>query len=89
MESFANEWLVLLVALGATSFLFQTMSTVVGRDINRLSSQQPYTALGGRNFHCFLHDRRMCGRDLAAGRGAGGVLSPALSLPLALRLWIR
>jgi len=36
------------------------------------STSQPfYIALGGRNLHCFLHDRRMSGRDLAAERGAG------------------
>ncbi|KAG0138277.1 WD40-repeat-containing domain protein, partial [Tuber indicum] len=36
------------------------------------STSQPfYIALGGQNLHCFLHDRRMCGRDLAAERGAG------------------
>ncbi|KAG0636518.1 WD40-repeat-containing domain protein [Tuber brumale] len=36
------------------------------------STSRPfYIALGGRNLQCFLHDRRMTGRDLAAERGAG------------------
>jgi len=36
------------------------------------STSQPfYIALGGRNLHRSLHDRRMSGRDLAAERGAG------------------
>jgi len=36
------------------------------------STSQPfYMALGGRNLHTFLHDRRMSERDPAAERGAG------------------
>ncbi|CUS09631.1 unnamed protein product [Tuber aestivum] len=45
-----------------------------GVELNAIScstSQPFYIALGGRNLHCFLHDRRMSGRDLAAERGAG------------------
>jgi len=45
-----------------------------GVDLNTIScstSQPFYIALGGRNLHCFLHDRRMSGRDLIAERGAG------------------
>jgi len=35
------------------------------------STSQPfYIALGGRNLHCFLHDRRMSGRNSEAERGA-------------------
>ena len=45
-----------------------------GIELNAVScstSQPFYIALGGRNLHCFLHDRRMSGRDLAAERGSG------------------
>ncbi|KAF7506982.1 hypothetical protein GJ744_011113 [Endocarpon pusillum] len=41
-------------------------------DLNSISvaaSQPYYIALGGTHAHCFLHDRRMLGRDLAAERG--------------------
>ncbi|KAG0639608.1 WD40-repeat-containing domain protein [Tuber brumale] len=53
-----------------------------GIELNAIScstSQPFYIALGGRNLHCFLHDRRMSGRDLAAERGAGRSLSPSSS----------
>ena len=42
-------------------------------DLNTIScsaSQPHYIALGGAHLHCFLHDRRMIGRDLVAERGA-------------------
>ena len=41
-------------------------------DLNSIScsaSQPHYIALGGAHLHCFLHDRRMLGRDLAAEQG--------------------
>jgi nuclear receptor interaction protein len=41
-------------------------------DLNTIScsaSQPQYIALGGGHLHCFLHDRRMIGRDLLAERG--------------------
>jgi nuclear receptor interaction protein len=41
-------------------------------DLNTIScaaSQPHYIALGGAHLHCFLHDRRMMGRDLQAERG--------------------
>lgn len=41
-------------------------------DLNTIScsgSQPHYIALGGRHSHCFLHDRRMLGRNLAAEKG--------------------
>lgn len=41
-------------------------------DLNSIScsgSQPQYIALGGAHLHCFLHDRRMIGRDLNAERG--------------------
>lgn len=41
-------------------------------DLNSIScsaSQPHYIALGGAHLHCFLHDRRMIGRDLATERG--------------------
>ena len=44
-----------------------------GIELNAIScstSQPFYIGLGGRNLHCFLHDRRMSGRDLTAERGA-------------------
>ena len=45
-------------------------------DLNSITcaaSQPQYIALGGAHLHCFLHDRRMLGRDRAeeAGRPAG------------------
>lgn len=42
-------------------------------DLNTIScspSQPHYIALGGAHLHCFLHDRRMLGRDKLAERGA-------------------
>lgn len=41
-------------------------------DLNTIScsaSQPQYIALGGAHLHCFLHDRRMTGRDLLAEKG--------------------
>ena len=41
-------------------------------DLNTIScspSQPHYIALGGAHLHCFLHDRRMLGRDLLSERG--------------------
>lgn len=48
-------------------------------DLNTIScssSQPHYIALGGAHLHCFLHDRRMLGRDLQAERGDPGNSSP-------------
>ncbi|KKZ62209.1 hypothetical protein EMCG_03347 [[Emmonsia] crescens] len=48
-------------------------------DLNSIScspSQPQYIALGGAHLHCFLHDRRMLGRDILAERGQMGSLSP-------------
>ncbi|KAF2867948.1 WD and tetratricopeptide repeat-containing protein [Massariosphaeria phaeospora] len=42
-------------------------------DLNTIScspSQPHYIALGGHHLHCFLHDRRMLGRDQYRERGA-------------------
>ncbi|KAK7627835.1 wd and tetratricopeptide repeat protein [Phyllosticta citricarpa] len=42
-------------------------------DLNTIScspSQPHYIALGGAHLHCFLHDRRMTGRDRLQERGA-------------------
>ncbi|GAB1214410.1 hypothetical protein ATERTT37_003572 [Aspergillus terreus] len=44
-------------------------------DLNTIScspTQPHYIALGGAHLHCFLHDRRMLGRDLLAERGDPG-----------------
>ncbi|KAI9891780.1 MAG: hypothetical protein M1814_002344 [Vezdaea aestivalis] len=41
-------------------------------DLNTIScstSQPHYIALGGAHLHCFLHDRRMIGRDMSFERG--------------------
>lgn len=49
-------------------------------DLNTIScsaSQPHYIALGGAHLHCFLHDRRMLGRDLLEERGYTGSNSPA------------
>ncbi|KAL4821505.1 hypothetical protein BDW67DRAFT_172263 [Aspergillus spinulosporus] len=49
-------------------------------DLNTIScspSQPHYIALGGAHLHCFLHDRRMLGRDMAAERGDPGT-SPGI-----------
>ncbi|KAI9707438.1 MAG: hypothetical protein M1836_000399 [Candelina mexicana] len=45
-------------------------------DLNTIScspSQPHYIALGGAHLHCFLHDRRMLGRDLLDERGQNGI----------------
>lgn len=42
-------------------------------DLNTIScspSQPHYIAMGGAHLHCFLHDRRMTGRDILAERGS-------------------
>ncbi|KAG9205654.1 hypothetical protein G6514_007261 [Epicoccum nigrum] len=44
-----------------------------GLDLNTVScspSQPHYIALGGAHLHCFLHDRRMLGRDKTYERGS-------------------
>ncbi|KAF5857178.1 hypothetical protein ETB97_006170 [Aspergillus alliaceus] len=44
-------------------------------DLNTIScspTQPHYIALGGAHLHCFLHDRRMLGRDLLVERGDPG-----------------
>ncbi|KAI1976542.1 hypothetical protein LOZ53_006038 [Ophidiomyces ophidiicola] len=44
-------------------------------DLNTMScaaSQPHYIALGGAHLHCFLHDRRMMGRDLMDEKGQTG-----------------
>jgi nuclear receptor interaction protein len=44
-----------------------------GLDLNTVScspSQPHYIALGGAHLHCFLHDRRMLGRDRGNERGS-------------------
>jgi nuclear receptor interaction protein len=44
-----------------------------GLDLNTVScspSQPHYIALGGAHLHCFLHDRRMLGRDRNDERGS-------------------
>ncbi|KAL4915734.1 WD40-repeat-containing domain protein [Aspergillus aurantiobrunneus] len=49
-------------------------------DLNTIScspSQPHYIALGGAHLHCFLHDRRMLGRDLSAEGGNPGT-SPGI-----------
>ena len=50
-------------------------------DLNSIScsgSQPQYIALGGAHLHCFLHDRRMLGRDISDERGQPGGKHPAL-----------
>lgn len=50
-------------------------------DLNTIScspSQPHYIALGGAHLHCFLHDRRMLGRDISSERG-----TPTGSPPIA------
>ena len=52
-------------------------------DLNTIScssSQPHYIALGGAHLHCFLHDRRMLGRDRLIERGSPGNVSPATSM---------
>jgi DDB1- and CUL4-associated factor 6 len=51
-------------------------------DLNSIScsgSQPQYIALGGAHLHCFLHDRRMLGRDVANEWGQPRGVSPTLS----------
>ncbi|KAL9637620.1 MAG: hypothetical protein Q9204_001806, partial [Flavoplaca sp. TL-2023a] len=48
-------------------------------DLNTIScsaTQPHYIALGGAHLHCFLHDRRMLGRDRLAERGTPGNVTP-------------
>jgi nuclear receptor interaction protein len=50
-------------------------------DLNSIScsgSQPQYIALGGAHLHCFLHDRRMLGRDIVNEWGQPRGVSPAL-----------
>ncbi|KIW13847.1 hypothetical protein PV08_06627 [Exophiala spinifera] len=50
-----------------------------GLDLNTIScaaSQPQYIALGGAHLHCFLHDRRMLGRDLEAEQGRPASRNP-------------
>ena len=51
-----------------------------GLDLNTIScspSQPHYIALGGAHLYCFLHDRRMVGRDLSLERGSPGGRAPS------------
>lgn len=51
-------------------------------DLNSIScspSQPHYIALGGAHLHCFLHDRRMLGRDVMRERGQKGRSSSSTS----------
>ena len=48
-------------------------------DLNTIScspTQPHYIALGGAHMHCFLHDRRMLGRDISAEKGTPDVATP-------------
>jgi DDB1- and CUL4-associated factor 6 len=50
-------------------------------DLNSIScsaNQPQYIALGGAHLHCFLHDRRMLGRDITNERGQPRGVSPVL-----------
>ncbi|KAJ5654739.1 hypothetical protein N7490_001742 [Penicillium lividum] len=50
-------------------------------DLNTIScspSQPHYIALGGAHVHCFLHDRRMLGRDIVAERGTPNRSTPSV-----------
>lgn len=52
-------------------------------DLNSIScsgSQPHYIALGGAHLHCFLHDRRMLGRDIMEEQGRLLSASPADSM---------
>ncbi|KAL9056128.1 MAG: hypothetical protein Q9206_002860 [Seirophora lacunosa] len=52
-------------------------------DLNTIScsaTQPHYIALGGAHLHCFLHDRRMLGRDRQAERGSAGNVTPTGSM---------
>jgi nuclear receptor interaction protein len=49
-------------------------------DLNTIScspTQPHYIALGGAHMHCFLHDRRMLGRDTASEKGSPDVATPS------------
>ncbi|KAJ5526506.1 hypothetical protein N7513_010665 [Penicillium frequentans] len=49
-------------------------------DLNTIScspSQPHYIALGGAHVHCFLHDRRMLGRDMVTERGTPSRSTPS------------
>lgn len=51
-------------------------------DLNTIScspSQPHYIALGGAHLHCFLHDRRMTGRDMILERGGTPLSAGAMS----------
>ncbi|KAJ9614563.1 hypothetical protein H2200_002700 [Cladophialophora chaetospira] len=50
-------------------------------DLNSIScapSQPQYIALGGAHLHCFLHDRRMLGRDLDSEQGLPATRKPVV-----------
>lgn len=52
-------------------------------DLNSIScsgSQPHYIALGGAHLHCFLHDRRMLGRDVMEEQGRSGSASSVASM---------
>ncbi|KAL8799025.1 MAG: hypothetical protein Q9182_006204 [Xanthomendoza sp. 2 TL-2023] len=52
-------------------------------DLNTIScsaTQPHYIALGGAHLHCFLHDRRMLGRDRLMERGNPGNVTPTASM---------
>ncbi|MCJ1420061.1 hypothetical protein MMC32_006418 [Xylographa parallela] len=52
-------------------------------DLNTIScsaTQPHYIVLGGTHLHCFLHDRRMIGRDLRVERGIPGNATRASEL---------
>ncbi len=52
-------------------------------DLNTMScsaSQPHYIALGGAHLHCFLHDRRMLGRNIEEEHGKPSRSSPAKSM---------
>ena len=52
-------------------------------DLNTIScsaTQPHYIVLGGTHLHCFLHDRRMIGRDLRVERGIPGNTTRASEL---------
>ena len=50
-------------------------------DLNTIScspTQPHYIALGGAHMHCFLHDRRMLGRDTSSEQGTPDVATPSV-----------
>ncbi|KAL8709592.1 MAG: hypothetical protein Q9220_005684 [cf. Caloplaca sp. 1 TL-2023] len=52
-------------------------------DLNTVScsaTQPHYIALGGAHLHCFLHDRRMIGRDRREEQGSPGNVTPTGSM---------